>query len=94
MHDFVFFVALLPIEPQLISLQYHEVLLVALSLCFEIAMTGMLNDVLFRIDVFEATEALQDNLIGGCPRTHDSRTSHALLLKCKLTAATSTYWLG
>ena len=67
MHDFVLLVALLPKEPQLISLQNHEVLLVTLSLCFEVAMTGVFNYVLFGIGVFEAAEALQDNLISGCP---------------------------
>ena len=47
MHDFVFGVTLLPKESQLISLQYHEMLLVALGLSFEIAVTRVFGDILF-----------------------------------------------
>ena len=44
-HDFVVAVTLLSKESQLIPLQYNEVLLVTLSLGFEIAMTRVLDDV-------------------------------------------------
>ena len=40
-------VTLLSKESQLITLQYHVMLLVALSLSFEIAVTRMLFDLLF-----------------------------------------------
>lgn len=47
MHHLVLAIALLPEESQLITLQYHEVLLVALGLSFEIAVTGVLDDIFF-----------------------------------------------
>ena len=47
MHDFVVAVTLLAEESKLISLQYHEMLLVALRLGLEIAVTRVLDDVLF-----------------------------------------------
>ena len=47
MHHLVFGVTLLPKESQLISLQYYEMLLVAFGLSFEIAVTGVLDDVVF-----------------------------------------------
>ena len=43
----MFIVSLLPKESQLVPLQYHEMLLVALGLSFEIAVTGVLDDVFF-----------------------------------------------
>ena len=39
-------VTLLSKEPQLISLKYHEMLLVTLSLSFEITVAGVFDDVL------------------------------------------------
>ena len=47
MHYLVVGIALLPKESQLISLQYHEMLLVTLGLGFEIAVTGVLDDIFF-----------------------------------------------
>ena len=46
MHDFVLAVTLLTEESKLISLQYHEMLLVAFGLSLQIAVTRVLDDVL------------------------------------------------
>ena len=93
-HDFMFGVTLLPEESQLISLQYHEMLLVALGLRFEIAVTRVFYDIFLWIGVLESAKTLQDYLICGCLWTHDSWAStHLLLLSIEWIAATLS-WFG
>ena len=75
MHDLVVGIALLPKESQLISLQYHEMLLVALSLGFKVAVSRVFNDVFFRIDILKAAKSIQNDLIGRCLRSHGCRAS-------------------
>lgn len=62
MHDFVVVITLLSIKSQLVAFQDHEMFLEGLSLRFEVALAGVIDDVLVRIFIFKATKALQDDL--------------------------------
>ena len=63
MHDFVIVISLFPKESEFITLQNHPMLFITLRLCFKIAISRVFNDILTAIDVFEAAEPLQNDLI-------------------------------
>ena len=57
-HDLVIIVAFFTIKSQFVAFQDHKMLLEGLSLCFEVTLTRMLDDVLIRILILKATKAL------------------------------------
>ena len=63
MHDFVIVISLLPKESEFITLENHPMLLVALCLCFKVAISRVFDDILTAVDVFEASEPLQNYLV-------------------------------
>lgn len=62
MHYFWLLVALFIEKAQLISSQYHLMLSVLLFRRLQVACAGILLDLLIRVNVFEASEALQHDL--------------------------------
>ena len=62
-HDFMAIVTLFSEETQLVARQQHPVLLIALRLCFQVAVARVLNDVFAAVNVFKASEAFKHDLI-------------------------------
>ena len=64
-HHLVVIVTFLSIKSQFVTFEDHEMLLEGLSLCFKVALAGVIDDVLIRILILKASKALQDHL--WCP---------------------------